>query len=245
MDRFSIPFSFIQLLLTGEQWAGNSGEQKTGANLKVGDAFIFHGWQLSFRSDHEYWLGVYDSASDMRFLDVPMAHHGETGYPGDHTLLDAVVYWAIHDFTNTTEVLPLKEYIQNGGDPPELPKYTPQRWQGAPAIPVEFMKVYGLRTGQSEKYQHHVFAHIRVGHHLVFWNQLVYDPDCPENPARLQSEAIHDGRVVDIVNGILKENRYRLEQMSDQRRLHTDDEWMVAPNGSVPDELVFPPIEWN
>lgn len=200
MKRIWLKAKFVEFFNWGRsKGLSNSNKWRVWLDMRVGNAFNVNGIILEESTSNKFGLSQFSSMSNVRILSTPLSYKG-CGKRVPRLLLDDILALAV--FRNC--MIPCKDvivqFMQNGKFKPPVRKCKPALWKGkALEIPVEF-----IRIGKFERIKDKgVSAHIRVGHHLVFWNVKIFD--LSGNPmADFSPYGILDRRVSKIISEMLE-----------------------------------------
>lgn len=247
MGRIWLEVPFIHLVPVAREVSDLFGDFTGGFRLHLGDAMVLP-WQITSRPGKDRWFS--QNHGCFRFLDSPFHHKEDHEYRGDESLLMSIVPQQVYYLCHGRDGCAIRLWVEDGGVPPVIEPFYPPDW-GAKnlRIPVDFVSVRAWRAGMNEAYRRHIFADVRIGHHFVFWHQMVFDP-LSQNPVGMQSEWVLDSRVREAVNALLAEYSEDLARMSAEEYvgIDTGEGWVamletVAPRRE-PEETLFPCVEF-
>ena len=255
-ERLWIEFSWIQIVPTSRREA--SGRKKYDGSIdteltaycdiKLGNALTIHGWTIHTDPSHmdQSWgrFTQNPSGSNCRFLDNPLMHKVDKGF-SERELLETKTAEPIWEYCTKVNPDQVRAFIACETEVFNCPEFMPESWGGKSlAIPIDYIELSNIGRDSGDI----GFANVNLGGHLIYWNELIYDPR--QKPNRmLRTSSIHDQRLVDIINAAIlaPENEMQLEEAfsRDYTRIPSREILAACVAGVNPELIPPPPVEFH
>lgn len=211
-------------------------EKYAWGSLEVGSqGFVVNSFLITLSPGEKRSLSQNYVQGGMRFVDTPANHRLRNGdNPSCRQLLEYVIALAVADEYLRGRKDELLTFFDSETKIARFPWFTPN-WPASLRIPIEFIRLYNFQGPERGP----IYAHIQVGHHLVFWSACVYDRR-RKNPFKLESMAIRDPKILLAINKLLAKKKVRrhLEQLIQTGHTISDDtDFIDKITGSNPDSL--------
>jgi hypothetical protein len=138
------------------------------------------------------------TSAHMRLLDTSIAHHVHQKNSRRVLLSSELIEKAVHDEYLISRKNEIKAFIQESNltEKKDFPFFRPFNWKKSLRIPVDFIR---LSRFYRQKNREEIFAHARIGHHLLFYDIQIWDP----KGFRCQTQEIKDRRILYAINDLL------------------------------------------